>query len=88
TEARSPHDSGVAMNHDPLTQFFYLLMRDKCPSGEVEWCMEQVRKSAGMDVTHSAPHLEAYAASLAAEIRSIAEASHALRSAPPQNGST
>lgn len=69
------------MNRDPLTQFFYLLMRDKCPSGEVEWCMEQVRKSAGMDVTHSAPHLEAYAASLAAEIRAIAEAS-----AQPQNG--
>lgn len=69
------------MNHDPLTQFFYLVMRDKLPTGEVEWVMDQVRKGAGMDVAHSAPHLEAYAASLAAEIRSIDEMSKAMRGA-------
>lgn len=67
------------MNHDPLTQFFYLLMRDELPTGKVERIMMDVRKSAGMDVTHSAPHLEAYAATLADEIRSIWRASEELR---------
>ena len=62
---------------DPLKQLFYLLMRDHLPTGKVEEAMLQVRQCRGKFLQYSAPHLEAYAAELAAEIRE-------LETAPPQ----
>ena len=57
---------------DPLVEFLYVLMRDEATPGRVYGIIDRhVRKTDGMAVTYSNPHLAAMAAEIADELRRL-----------------
>lgn len=62
-------ESGVVTYADPLTSFFYQLMRDHLPAGVVEKIVGDIVKEAGQSVTFTNGWLARYANNLADTVR-------------------
>lgn len=51
--------------NESLKHFFYLLLRDELPAGQVEKLMRQMEDGRGLDLKYSNKHVEGYASELA-----------------------
>lgn len=58
---------------DPLVALFYLLMRDRLPTGQVEGVMNELRKVSDgrLSVRYTSTQLALYAVELANEVRGM-----------------
>ena len=61
--------SGTVILDDPLTAFFYLLMRDKLPTGQVADLILEVEGIMGRDLSFSNGWLARYAADCAERLK-------------------
>jgi hypothetical protein len=61
------------VTRDPLVALFYLLMRDRLPTGQVEAVMNELRKVSDgrLSVRYTSTQLALYAVELANEVRGM-----------------